>query len=281
VTVPTAERNGAQIYYEVRGDGPPLVLLEGLGYGMWMWRGQVPTLEREFRLVLLDNRGVGRSSPLAAPYSIEEFARDALAVLDSARIDRAAVLGASMGGLIAQSMAALAPERISALILASTLPGGPESRPMPPETLAELVRSVPGETAAERLRRTMALALTPTFPRERAAELEAILTVRLAAPQPAEQWTFQAMSAREFDARASDARLAVPALVVTGTDDRVVPWTNSPLLYRLLPHASLALFRGQNHLVLIERSDEFNAVVARFLRSVASGTAPSGIEEVG
>ena len=162
--MPYAERDGAKIYYESRGQGPTLLLLEGLGYGLWMWRGQSPKLEGRFRLLLVDNRGVGDSTPLSGPYSMTEFARDALAVLDAEGVDRAAVLGPSMGGFIAQSIAALAPSRVSALVLSCTSTGGPTSQGIPPETWAEMTRVVPNESAVDRLRRTMSLALTALVP---------------------------------------------------------------------------------------------------------------------
>lgn len=279
--MPVALRAGAEIYYEVRGEGPPLVLIEGLGFGLWMWRGQSPSLEGKFRLLLLDNRGVGRSTPLVGPYSITEFARDALAVLDAERTDRVAVLGASMGGAIAQSMAALAPDRVSALVLACTTPGGPDAKPMPAETWVEVTRQVPGESAEGRIRRAMGIALTREFPRDRPAVMDALVADRLESPVDPAQWMLQALSMREFDARESDARLAMPALVTTGTDDRVVPWTNSLLLHKIIPRASLAVFRGQNHLHLIERAPEFNDVVTRFLESVARGGPGLGVEEIG
>ncbi|HYA57322.1 MAG TPA: alpha/beta hydrolase [Thermoplasmata archaeon] len=279
--MPFAHRNDAEIYYEERGRGPPLLLLEGLGYATWMWRGQSPALEDRFRLFLVDNRGVGRSSPLSAPYTIPDFAHDAIAALDAAGIDQAAVLGASMGGMIAQSVAALVPRRVTGLVLACTTPGGPYAKSMSPETLAEFGRSVPGETTAERLRRVMALALTPSFPLERSGEFDAIIADRLNSLQPPEQWAFQALSGREFDARDTDARLTVPALVATGTEDRVVPWTNSLALYKLIPGASLLLFRGQNHLAILERATEFNGRVARFLGSATGEAFPAGVEEVG
>jgi pimeloyl-ACP methyl ester carboxylesterase len=267
--MPFAQRDGTEIYYEVRGRGTPLLLIEGLGYGLWMWRGQSPALEKSFRLLLFDNRGVGRSTALPGPYSIAEFARDALAVLDAERIDRAAVLGASMGGLIAQSLAALASARVSALVLACTMPGGPDTRPMPVETWTEITRQVPGEPETDRLRRTMQVALTPSFPHERARELDVIIADRLASPTDPTQWMYQALSARDFDARESDARLTIPTLLTTGTEDRVVPWTNSLLLYKIVPRASLVLFRGQNHLHLIERAVEFNRTVEEFLSGSA------------
>jgi 3-oxoadipate enol-lactonase len=279
--MPTASRDGAEIYYEVRGEGPPLLLVEGLGYGLWMWRGQSPALERSFRLLLVDNRGVGKSTPLPGPYSMDEFARDLLAVLDAARVERAAVLGASMGGLIAQSLAALAPDRVSALVLACTTPGGPDAKPMPPETWAEITRKVPDESEEARLRRNMLLALTPAFPKERGAELDDLLRLRLASPVDPTQWTYQAMSGVTFDGRERDARLALPVLVTTGTEDRVVPWTNSLLLYKMIPRASLALFRGENHLHLIERAPAYNDVLTRFLSAPPPGPPAGHVEVVG
>ena len=149
---------------------------------------------------------------------------------------------------------------------------------MPPETWAEITRQVPGETEPDRLRRNMQVALTPAFPREQPALLEQIIADRLASPTDPKQWMYQAMSGTTFDARERDARLAVRTLITTGTEDRVVPWTNSLLLHQLIPRASLALFRGQNHLHLIERAPEFNRVVEEFLRAPAE--APSFVREV-
>jgi len=278
--MPFASRDGTKIYYEARGQGRPLVLVEGLGYGLWMWRGQSPALEEKFRLILVDNRGVGGSSPLSGPYSAPEFARDILAVLDAERVEKAAVLGASMGGAIAQALAGIAPTRVDALVLSCTLPGGPASKNMPPETFAEVTRQVPGETEPDRLRRTMLVALTPGFSEEHPEVIDAIIADRLASPTDRTQWMYQAMSLQSFDATESDARLEVPVLLTTGTEDRVVPWTNSLYLYRLIPKASLVLFRGRNHLHLLERPTEFNDAVTRFLTGGSPKILPGTVEEV-
>jgi pimeloyl-ACP methyl ester carboxylesterase len=272
-------RAGAEIHYEVMGRGPVLVLLEGLGYGRWMWRNQVEALSRAHRLVLVDNRGIAPSTPLRGPYSMDEFARDALAALDAEGIERASFLGVSMGGFIAQAIAALAPHRVERLVLVSTSAGGPDSLPMPAATLAEFMRPVAGETGEDRLRRTMALALTPEFVSERTAEFAEWIRVRLAAPQDPTQWMYQAQSALTFDATTPDRHFAGAALVLTGTQDRVLPWTNSILLFRLLPSPTLVLFRGQNHLVFLERAAEFNQAIEEFLTGPAS-PRPS-VREVG
>ncbi len=278
--MPTATRDGVEIAYEVQGEGAPLVLLEGLGYGRWMWRYQVPDLPSRFRLLMVDNRGIGNSTPLAAPYTVEAFARDALAVLDAEGVEQAHVLGVSMGGFIAQAMAALAPKRCGRLVLVSTSPGGPRSLPMPQATWNELIREVPGESARDHLRRTMALAFTEAFARDRSAEFEALLDVRLTQPQGPDQWMFQASSSRDFDATHSDRRLELPALVIAGTEDRVLPWTNALLLHKAIPRASLLLFRGQNHLLFMERPAEFNAAVVGFLTATPEALAEGSVREV-
>ena len=276
--MPNASRAGASIHYEVMGDGPPLVLLEGLGYGPWMWRHQREELGRAHRLLLVDNRGIPPSTPLAAPYSIGEFALDVLAVLKTEGIDRASLLGVSMGGFIAQAIAAIAPERIDRLILVSTSAGGPDSAPMPAQTWAELTRVVPNESEDDRLRRTMALALTPGFPTHRAEEFEAILRDRRRAPMAPGQWAIQAAAAAGFDGLAAAPRLRAPCLVVAGTEDRVLPWTNSLLLFRALPQPQLLLFREQNHLLFLERAVEFNREVRTFLEGPPAERA--GVREV-
>jgi pimeloyl-ACP methyl ester carboxylesterase len=267
--MPIATRSGAGIHYEVVGQGPVLVLLEGLGYGSWMWRSQVDVLSRTHRLVVVDNRGISPSTPLPGPYSMEQFAQDALATLDAEGIDRASFLGVSMGGFIAQSVAALAPDRVERLVLVSTSPGGPDALPMPPATWAELTRLVPGETAVDRLRRTMALALTPEFVQTHGVELEELVKIRLAAPMDPAQWMFQAQSALMFNATTADRHFERPVLLMAGTQDRVVPWTNSLLLFHLLPSSALALFRGQNHLLFLEKAAEFNREVEEFLSGPA------------
>jgi pimeloyl-ACP methyl ester carboxylesterase len=277
--MPVVTRAGAEIHYEVVGAGPVLVLLEGLGYGSWMWRNQVDALSRTHRLVMVDNRGILPSTPLRGPYSMDEFARDALATLDAEGIDRASFLGVSMGGFIAQSIAALDPARVERLVLVSTSAGGPDSLPMPASTLAELSRPVPGESATDRLRRTMALALTSEFVSERAPEFEEVIQLRLAAPQDATQWLYQAQSALTFDATSPDRNVERDALVMTGTEDRVLPWTNSVLLFRLLRSPTLLLFRRQNHLLFLERASEFNRAVEEFLAG-PSAPRPS-VREVG
>ena len=107
------------IAYEIRGEGEPLVLVHGLAYDRAGW-GRLPDLLAErFRVVLVDNRGVGESDAPPGPYTVAEMAADVVAVLDDARIDRTNLFGVSLGGYIAQELALTSPERVR------RIPSGP------------------------------------------------------------------------------------------------------------------------------------------------------------
>ncbi|MEP6625712.1 MAG: alpha/beta hydrolase, partial [Acidimicrobiia bacterium] len=105
--------DGMTIHYDVFGrrDGPPLLMIQGLGTDSRGWALQRLALGRRYRCITIDNRGVGRTGPAPEPYSLERMALDAIAVLDAEEIDRAHVMGASMGGVIAQIIGVLHPDR--------------------------------------------------------------------------------------------------------------------------------------------------------------------------
>jgi len=119
------------IKWEEWGDGTPLLLIQGLGYARWSWDPVVPGLAERYRVISFDNRGIGESDKPDGPYTARQMADDALQVLDEAGVGRAHVLGASLGGMIAQEVAATAPERVEKLVLCCTTAGGPAAVPMP------------------------------------------------------------------------------------------------------------------------------------------------------
>ena len=124
-----------KIAWQSHGSGAPVLLIQGLGYGGWGWEPVVPGLAERFRVLTFDNRGIGGSDKPAGPYTTAELAGDALQVLDEAGADRAHVVGASLGGMIAQEIATLTPERVEKLVLCCTTPGGADGVPMPEVTV--------------------------------------------------------------------------------------------------------------------------------------------------
>jgi len=114
-----------RIAWERHGSGPPLLLIQGLGYARWGWEPVVDGLARSFELLLFDNRGIGESDAPPGPYTVVELADDAAQVLDEAGVERAHVLGTSLGGMVAQELALGRPQRVEKLVLVCTTPGGP------------------------------------------------------------------------------------------------------------------------------------------------------------
>jgi pimeloyl-ACP methyl ester carboxylesterase len=130
-----------RIAWEERGSGEPLLLIQGLGYARWGWEPVVGPLAERHRVLFFDNRGIGESDKPAGPYTARLMADDALQVLDEAGVGRAHVVGASLGGMVAQELAVLAPERVGKLVLCCTHPGLTLGHPMPEATVQLLAEA--------------------------------------------------------------------------------------------------------------------------------------------
>ncbi|UCG06520.1 MAG: alpha/beta fold hydrolase [Desulfobacterales bacterium] len=122
--MPEATVGDIQLYYEEYGQGPPLIMILGLGQDIVTWNFQISELSHQVRLIVFDNRDAGKSSRCSANYTTETMARDILGLMDHLEIEGAHILGTSMGGMIAQHVALLAPARLNSLILASTTSWG-------------------------------------------------------------------------------------------------------------------------------------------------------------
>jgi pimeloyl-ACP methyl ester carboxylesterase len=259
---------GGHLHVEVHGDGSALLLIQGLGYATWAWRRQLPALSARWRAIAFDNRGAGRSAKPPGPYSIELLADDAAAVLDRLGAAPAHVLGLSMGGYVALTLALRRPELVRSLALAGTAAGGPGSLPVPQPTRDAWLAAA-GLPPAEYARRTMHLSFAPGWTDVHPDEYEELLTARLEYPTPPECWAAQYAACERFLERGVPAeQIGVPALVWHGDADRVVPVENGRRLADRLPRAELVVWPGGGHLALIEDSDAFNAAVVGFLEGV-------------
>jgi 3-oxoadipate enol-lactonase len=249
-----------RIAWERRGEGQPLVLVHGLGYARWGWEPVADALAERFRVVLLDNRGIGESEAPAGPYTAAEMADDVVRVLEEAGIERAHVVGTSLGGMIAQELA-LRTKRVERLVLVCTTPGGPSAAPMPKAT-AQLIAEAASMEPLVALRRFVENALAPRAPEEL---VERILAHRLRTAQPLTAWAAQAAAGMSFDAWDRLPELRAPTLVLHGTEDVVVDPANATLLVERIQDARLEWFPGCGHLLFWEEPERFVTLVGEFL----------------
>ncbi|WP_415381875.1 alpha/beta fold hydrolase [Halosimplex sp. TS25] len=260
-----AVNDGARLAYEIDGpdDAPVVTFVEGLSYGTWMWDWQREAFAAH-RTLVWDNRGTGDSDEPEGPYTVADMAGDLDAVLDDAGVDRTHLVGASLGGMIAQEYA-LEYDRAESLALCCTTPGGDDAVPVPEETQARML-NVPEEyDRAERVRHKMRPAFTDEF-REREPEVvDRIVDWRLDTDPSDRAYEWQSAAAAAFDASDRLGDLTLPTLVLHGADDRVLPVENGRLLADLIPEATLVEIDGGSHLFFIERPERVNDELREFL----------------
>lgn len=255
-----ATSGDVRIAYELRGTGEPLLLMQGLGYGRWGWEPLLEPLADDFRVLFYDNRGIGDSDVPEGPYTARQLAEDAVAVLDSAGVEHATVVGTSLGGMAAQELALGFAERVDRLVLACTTPGGVNAHPMPQQTV-DLMLQAPTLAPEVALRRFVENALAPGASE---ALVERIYALRLANPFDPKGWQAQAAAGVGFDALERIPEIEAPTLVVTGTEDVVVDPRNSDLLSERIPNARLERVPG-GHLFFWEDPTRFVTLVKEFV----------------
>jgi pimeloyl-ACP methyl ester carboxylesterase len=260
--MPVLNHDGADLFYEVEGKGPPLLLIMGLGYPSDMWWRMLPWLTPHFTTVRFDNRGVGRTGTEAErPYSVKRMALDARAVLHAAGFARATVFGVSMGGTIAQELSLTHPEAVDRLLLGCSHPGGADV--VVDEEVLALLASRGAMTPEEAAEASIPFVYAPGTPR---TDIDADLAVRAAHPTDPAGYTAQLTDTIAW--RGSLDRLpglASPTLLVHGDLDRLVPIENSRRMAAVLPNARLEVLAGASHIFATDQPQRTRAVLGSFL----------------
>jgi 3-oxoadipate enol-lactonase len=252
-----------EIYYEVHGAGPrTLVLVRGLGSNLLSWYEQIDVLSRHYKCVVFDNRGAGRTDKPDAPYSIKQMADDTAALLDALRIGRAALLGISMGGMIAQEFALHHQQKLSCLILGCTHFGGAGVAQSPPEIVAAVMAGT-NATPQQQKQQLQAVFCDDTIER-RPEVVEKHHRIRAQYPIPPFAFVHQIAAIGSFAASARLDRIRVPTMVITGREDRLVAPQNSKLIADRIPGATLKELPG-GHLFMAEYPEQFNRAVIEFI----------------
>ncbi len=261
----TIEHRGCRIAYDVSGNGPPVLLIQGVGVHGAGWLPQVSALAAKFRCVTFDNRGMGRSQPTAVPITVEQMAEDALAVLDAERIGSAHVVGHSLGGLVALRMALEARARVKSLTLMCTFADGRAAAPL---TLRMMWLGMRTKLGTRRMRRRGFLrlvmpagALAGIDIDAMAGRLASLFGHDLGESPPIESAQLSAM--RKYGAAPRLAELAgLPTLVLSGAHDPISPPKVSAALANGIPGARHAAFPDASHGLPIQHADRVNALLA-------------------
>jgi 3-oxoadipate enol-lactonase len=260
--VKTLDRGGARIAYHVSGDGPPVILGHAIPCDHRMWRAITPALERGYRVIAIDVRGLGGSTA-PAPFSTDDLVDDWIAVLDAEGIARAALIGSSVGGMTAMALAARAPERVAALVLVGTTA---QREPLRRRVMNRVLLAIAGllgpvgsfdrklelDLFAERTRRERRGLVGDVLAWARGHDWKSFLrTLRALAARPS---LLERLSA-----------IRSPALVIAGAEDRRMPPVRAEAIAAGIAGATVTVVPEAGHLVALEAPDAVLAEVLPFL----------------
>lgn len=258
------------IYYETRGQGKPLLMLMGWqGNRTWWPESLLSRLEKHYLLILMDHRGTGLSKDPLGLYGIKDLAKDATLVLDHFGLSSAAVLGVSMGGMVAQAMAIHYPEYVDKLILTSSsakirLVGGLNKEQQ--QAWLSYLRK-PDRGLQEFI---LDLLFSRDCKDDESHTIKNFINRTKALPTSRRTVVKQFMAVQRFDSRKKLKHFRKPALVVTGDNDMIIGAHHSEKLCQILPHAKLHLIQGGTHAMLDAEAEQLSKVYLEFLNNDAA-----------
>jgi pimeloyl-ACP methyl ester carboxylesterase len=267
----TAHVNGLSVVYEVTGSGPPVLMINGIGADRSGWGQQIPAVAEHFTVITYDNRDVGETDWIDQPrdYPISQFAADGAALLDHLGIPRAHVVGASMGGAIAQEFAINYPDRTKSVTIVCSWPKS-DAWMVELMTVWDRIFRYQGPVAWNR--NSWLWVFTHRYYAE-PGNLKALVQLAEQAenPQSFERYLRQSNAFKRHDALDRLPTITAPAHVVCGEEDIYTPLRYSLEIANAIPASTLTLMPDVGHGMFWEATDEFNRVVVEFLRKVELG----------
>ncbi|MFE7779768.1 alpha/beta fold hydrolase [Streptomyces nigrescens] len=253
----TRAQDGTVLAYQRHGAGRPLMLLAGQANNHHWWDGVREDFHATHTTVTMDYRGTGASGKPDGPYSTRLFADDVIAVLDDLGVERADVYGTSMGGRVAQWVAARHPDRVGRLVLGCTSPGGPQAQERDASVRRALAQADP--TASRQA--LLDLMYSPAW----LADHPGPYTTLGDPGMPPHARRGHLVASNEHDAWDALPRIVAPTLVLHGDQDRLTPAANAPLLAARIPRARMHLFTGARHAYFQECRPRAGRLVRAFL----------------
>jgi 3-oxoadipate enol-lactonase len=261
--MPLADANGLSLYYEEHGEGEPLLCIMGLAADHLAWALQLEAFAARHRTIVFDNRDIGQSSYVEGPYEIADMAADALGLADALGVESFHVLGASLGGAVAQHLALAAPERIRTLTLAVSWAGSGAYAREKTRLWAQERRLRSREDWLD----SLLLATVSEEFYENPEMVAFFKQVMLANehPQDPEGFVRQSDASSRFDLRGKLAGLTMPVHVISGAHDILLPRWKQEELAAEIPGAKLTVIERGSHALQLETPQEFNAAVLDFI----------------
>ncbi len=269
--MPYVTNRGARLYWEEHGSGPSVLLIMGLSFTSEMWFRVVPHLANSYRTIIFDNRGIGKSDVPRGPYTIRTLANDAEAVLDAAGVTAAHVVGASMGGMVAQELALRSPGRVRSLMLGCTSYSGlfgkwPNFRKGPNQLSWFRASRQEREWA---MRQMLYAADTPH------EWIEEDIGIRCQC-----NWTYKGVLSQLagillWSSYSRLPSIKVPTLVVHGEEDHVLPPQNGRIVASRIPSARFVLVPNAGHILMTDQPEITIQLLLQFLQEVSGDQSQS------
>ena len=257
--------DGTRIHFEVTGKSgaTPVLMIQGLGASKNAWNLQRIAMATRFRIISFDNRGAGRSDKPTEPFTLEQMADDALAVLDAAGIETAHVVGASMGGVISQIVAVKYPHRVRSLTLVCT---ACRNHPWRQELLQSWAKTAADKGMIEVGKEAAQWVMSPRSFRRLVPAFTWMGP--LAALRPRHSFVSQIdaiLNTRE-DLVDQLSTITAPTMVIVGNQDILTPRGDSEEIAERIPNAELVVISGAAHGLMMEHSSTFNRILIEFLQ---------------
>jgi len=260
----TALVGDLEMYYEVRGQGVPLLMIMGLGGHTLDWGWVLPQeLEKRYRIIMFDNRGAGRSQQPTGPYSIAQMARDTAGLMDRLGLEKANVFGVSMGGMIAQQLAIDQPQRVMKLVLGCTSPGR-QDRILAPQEIQQYLEPRKDLDLYDALWWAAPAGMPPEFIRDHPEIVVRKNRANMQHPSSLEAYEAQLAAFRNFSAEGRISAIRAETLVLAGSRDVLIPPENSRMIAEQISGAVRREIHGAGHLFWISHPQETLSILSEF-----------------
>ena len=259
--------NDINMYYEIHGDGFPLVMITGISENIDWWMPDViKAFSQNFKTVIFDNRGAGRTDKPEVNYSIKMMADDTAGLMDPLNIERAHVFGLSMGGMIAQELILNYPEKVEKLVLGCSNCGGSKSL-LPSEDIIKLMRSMMKLPPKERLQELMSLFYTEDFIKNNPEFIKSFIQRIIIAPITADAYQRQLTAVLGHNSYRRLKKIQAPTLIIHGKKDVLSPVENAEILAEKILGAKLLLLNNAAHHFDQPDTDKVISSILEFLKA--------------